>query len=177
MRTVSTEELRLWRQVVRDATPLPDRALPPEKPEPPAATPAPPPVARPAAPLPPVSPRLPPAPLNHGETPGLDRRSATRMRRGRLAIEDSIDLHGFTQEQAHVALDRFLTRAHAAGLRCVLVVTGKGLRDGTGVLRATVPRWLNEPGLRRLVLGFSYAQPKDGGEGALYVLLKRQRPG
>jgi len=99
------------------------------------------------------------------------------MRRGRLPIDDAIDLHGCTQEQAYVALAGFLGRAHGAGRRCVLVVTGKGLRDGTGVLRAMVPRWLNEPALRRLVLGFSYAQPKDGGEGALYVLLKRQRTG
>jgi DNA-nicking Smr family endonuclease len=58
----------------------------------------------------------------------------------------------------------------------VIVVTGKGLKaDGGGVLRANVPRWLNEPDLRARVLAFAHARPKDGGEGALYVLLKKRR--
>ena len=54
-------------------------------------------------------------------------------------------------------------------------ITGKGGREGTGVIRAQVPRWLNEPRLRPLILAFEYAQPKDGGMGALYILLRRRR--
>ena len=77
---------------------------------------------------------------------------------------------------AHRALTAFVGGQQAAGRRCILVVTGKGAwREGGGVLREAVPRWLNEPALRQKVLSFSYAQPKDGGEGALYILLRRLR--
>jgi DNA-nicking Smr family endonuclease len=69
-----------------------------------------------------------------------------------------------------------VVRAQGAGKRAVLIITGKGLRgEGTGILRAAVPRWLNEAKLRALILSIAPAAPKDGGGGALYVLLKRQR--
>lgn len=115
--------------------------------------------------------------IGHGEMAGVDKRTAQRMRRGQLPIEGRIDLHGLTQEEAHRALSAFLAGSQNAGRRCVLVVTGKGLRpDGqTGVLRQNVPRWLNAPSNRGRVLAFSYAQVKDGGEGALYVLLRRKK--
>lgn len=91
-------------------------------------------------------------------------------------MEASLDLHGLSQEEAHQALARFLARAAQAGRRCVLVVTGKGVKaGGEGILRASVPRWLNAPELRAQVLAFTYAAPKDGGTGALYILLKRRR--
>ena len=134
-----------------------------------------------------AQPRLHPAPvvsppngdpeLRHGAAPGLDKRSAQRLKRGQLQIEGRIDLHGMTQTEAHRTLVRFIQNAREADKRCVLVITGKGLRrDGSiGILRESVPRWLNEPGLRPKVLSFTHAQPKDGGEGALYVLLKRRR--
>jgi DNA-nicking Smr family endonuclease len=67
--------------------------------------------------------------------------------------------------------------AYAAGLRCVLVVTGKGGGEGRGVLRQMVPRWLGEASHRQYVLTFCPAQPRHGGDGALYVLLKRRRDG
>lgn len=112
--------------------------------------------------------------------PGLDRRQALRLRRGQLSIEARLDLHGMTQAQAHRALAGFLARSHAAGRRVVLIVTGKGTRQGadgspTGVLRRTVPRWLAEPALRPLVLATAAALPRDGGDGALYLLLRRSR--
>lgn len=97
------------------------------------------------------------------------------MKRGEMDIDGRIDLHGLTQEAAHVALNGFISRCYALGRRCVLVITGKGTREGSGVLRAAVPRWLNDRPLRGVILAFSHAQPRDGGEGALYVLLKRQR--
>ncbi|HEV2550387.1 MAG TPA: Smr/MutS family protein [Stellaceae bacterium] len=115
-------------------------------------------------------------PLTHDASPGLDRRTAERLRQGALPIEARLDLHGMTQEEAHRALDAFLARAAAAGKRCVLVITGKGGRSsGDGVLRAAVPRWLNEPPNRARLLAFVLAQPPHGGAGALYILLKRRR--
>ena len=64
--------------------------------------------------------------IEHGRAAGVDRRSAERLRRGRLPVEARLDLHGYTQDQAHGALDHFLGEAQARGLRCVLVITGKG---------------------------------------------------
>jgi DNA-nicking Smr family endonuclease len=115
--------------------------------------------------------------LSHGAAPGVDKRTALRLKRGQLTIERRIDLHGLTQEEAHRALVAFVHGAAEAGRRCVLVITGKGGRgDGeVGVLRAAVPEWLNGPELRRDVLAFSHAAAKDGGAGALYVLLRRRR--
>ncbi len=108
--------------------------------------------------------------LAEAAAPGLDRRSAERLRRGQRAIEARLDLHGRTQDEAHRALDAFVARAQDGGQRCVLVITGK-----SGVLRAAVPRWLNEAPNRARLLAFSPAQPKDGGAGALYLLLRRRR--
>jgi DNA-nicking Smr family endonuclease len=116
-------------------------------------------------------------PLAAGAPAGLDRRTARRLRRGELPIEDWLDLHGRTQEEAHAALGRFLAAAEAAGRRCVLVITGKGARgEGGGVLRRMVPRWLNEPANRARVVALAPARPRDGGEGALYLLLRRRQP-
>ena len=171
----------LWREVTRTVTPLPGRKLaPPPPPKPPAADPKPstakPDLRRKAlrAPLP-----VAPAPLPHlkpGTSPGVDRRTSERLRRGRMEIEGRIDLHGQTQAAAHTALNGFIMRSHARGRRVVLVITGKGnIGKGGGVLRAQVPNWLNQDPVREKVLAFFPAQPKDGGDGALYVLLKRQR--
>jgi DNA-nicking Smr family endonuclease len=105
---------------------------------------------------------------------GIDRRSWLRLKRGQVTIEQTIDLHGLTQEQAHERVGRFLAEAQQSGLRCLLVVTGKGLAHG-GVLRHMVPRWLNEGANRERVLAFAPAQPKHGGAGALYLLIRRKR--
>lgn len=115
--------------------------------------------------------------LKAGASHGVDKRTATRLRRGQLAVEGRIDLHGMTQDKAHRALEDFLSASQGAGKRCVLVITGKGLgpRGETGVLRNLVPRWMNAPAIRGRVLSFCTAQPRDGGTGALYVLLKRRR--
>jgi len=166
----------LWRAAMRGVASLakhigaagaepPDSGAPPPKPAKP---------PRRAAPPPPVA-KLPDLAL--GVTPGVDRRSAERLRRGERRIDARLDLHGMTQDEAHRALDAFLARAEHAGWRCVLVITGKG-RPGTsagGVLRAAVPRWLNEAPNRARLLAIAAAQPKDGGAGALYLLLRRRR--
>ncbi len=83
-----------------------------------------------------------------------------------------LDLHGMTQDQARLALGDFLRRAQADGYRAALVITGKGMA-GEGVLRRRAPEWLAEPSLRPLVAGTSPAHRRHGGEGALYVALKR----
>jgi len=120
--------------------------------------------------------------LHPGAAPGVDRATAARLRRGEITIDGTLDLHGMTQKEAHAALLGRIARAHTLGQRCLLVITGKGERtdqDGreTGVLRANVPRWLNEAPVRAHILAFAPARPRHGGAGALYVLLRRARPG
>ena len=116
--------------------------------------------------------------LHHGDITDLDRRMGQRFKRGQLPVEGRLDLHGMTQNEAHGALGAFLARQFAMGRRCVIVVTGKGVsKEGGGVLRNAVPRWLNEAPNREKVLAFEYARQRDGGAGALYVLLKRNRSG
>ncbi len=115
-------------------------------------------------------------PLSHGTLVGLDKRTGERLKRGKLEVEGRLDMHGMSQATAYRALKRFLLDKQAAGKRCVVVITGKGSRDGgMGVLKEAVPRWLNEPSLRKHVLGFDYALPRLGGTGALYILLRRKR--
>jgi DNA-nicking Smr family endonuclease len=111
----------------------------------------------------------------------LDRRDRQRLARGRDPIDARIDLHGKTQSEAHDALMRFVRRAQSSGARIVLVVTGKG--SGTsragererGVLRRQVPQWLALPEFRSLIIGYEEAHVAHGGEGALYVRLRRIR--
>ena len=174
-RPVITEEDRqLWDQVRRTATPL--RPEPPPEPVPPAPAKAPPkaaPKAPPAAPPPPKpKPAAPPPPG------GFDRKTMTRLSRGSVAIDARIDLHGMTQDAAHRRLLRFLEAARGEGAKIVLVITGKGAPDavegGRGVLRRAVPEWLRSPPFRLLVSGYENAGRRHGGEGALYVRLRRK---
>ena len=181
-RQLSEEERALWRGFVRSIEPLPgpQRRLAPDaaapspadktagKTAPAAPGPAAPDDARPAKKSPPLAPP--------------DRRLRRRVARGREPIDDRIDLHGLTQSGAHAALLRFLRGAQAAGARVVLVVTGKGTGRGDrdaaserGVLRRQVPLWLALPEFRPFVLGFEDAHAGHGGQGALYVRLRRGR--
>jgi DNA-nicking Smr family endonuclease len=149
---------------MRDVKPLAARPQQPQ-PSPPAY---PPPVRRAA--LPPPAAALPPLVVDRFA--GIDRASAERLKRGRHKVEARLDLHGMTQDEAHRALLGFIRAARAAGNRCVLVVTGRG-RIGGGVLKSAVPRWLDEPAFRPHLLAVATAQPRDGGGGALYVMLRR----
>jgi DNA-nicking Smr family endonuclease len=114
----------------------------------------------------------------------FERRHARRLRSGRVEIEARLDLHGLRQADAHAALRRFLLACSARGVRWALVITGKGApaRDHgllseheRGVLRRNVPRWLAEPDLRSIVVSHTAAAASHGGEGALYVQLRRRR--
>lgn len=163
-RQLTPEELALWHDTMAGAAPAaaPADRAPTAAPRPAPATRTGPKPARASAALDPHRPV------------DLDRRTWLRLKRGQVAIERTLDLHGQTQEAAHVALDRFLTAAQAAGCRSVLIVTGKGLGSG-GTLRQMVPRWLNDGAQRERIVAFCPAQPRDGGTGALYVLLRRRR--
>lgn len=160
------EELHLWSKVAATVHPLPGRAVPKVEGDPilaagtvlaPAAAPA-----RKSAPRPPASP---PQVIE----PGRKR----RIVREREALEARIDLHGLTHDRARAALEAFVIRAWSEGYRAALVITGKGTR-GDGVLRRFTPEWLAAPHLREIVAGVSEAHRRHGGEGALYVALKRR---
>jgi|SRR6185437_8372436 len=169
-RTLSPEERVLWKTVTRSIAPLrdgPETDESPEKTEPPRSFPQP---ARPLAAAPPV--KQAPPPLT-----SLGRRMRTRVARGKDAIDGRIDLHGLTQSEAHAALLRFLRTAASRDARIVLVITGKGARGDSerGVLKRQVPHWLGLPEFRAMVVGFEEAHTTHGGEGALYVRVRRTR--
>jgi DNA-nicking Smr family endonuclease len=107
------------------------------------------------------------------------RKEKQKIARGHAAIDARIDLHGMTQTEAHAALRNLLQRAQANGAKFVLVITGKGLPNsslnGRGVLRRQVPQWLSLPEFRRYVAGFDVANAGHGGEGALYVRLRKTK--
>jgi DNA-nicking Smr family endonuclease len=109
----------------------------------------------------------------------LGRRERSQLSRGRKEIDARLDLHGMTQMRAHRVLQDFLRRAHVDGLTFVLVITGKGKTTGAeaerGVLRRQVPQWLALPEFRNMVVGFEEAHIGHGGEGALYVRIRRVR--
>lgn len=108
----------------------------------------------------------------------IGRRERSHLSRGRKEIDARLDLHGMTQTRAHRALFGFLQRAHHDGLTFVLIITGKGkmgAESERGVLRRQVPQWLGLPEFRALVVGFEEAHIGHGGEGALYVRVRRAR--
>ncbi len=174
---LSPADLQLWRHVTESITPLNRRGETAPTPQTPAPKPA---AALPAAAAPtpppePARPRVPARPVEIGVVADLDRRSAERLKRGEMEIDGRLDLHGLTQTDAHAALNRFLAASQAMGRRCVLVITGKGFRDGNGVLKSQVPHWLNQAPNRARVLAVMPARPHHGGGGALYVLVKKVR--
>ena len=116
----------------------------------------------------------------------MDARNEKRLKRGEMDIEARLDLHGMRQDVAHRRLRTFIMQSYDRGLRCVLVITGKGgvqgddarrpwYESGRGVLRERVPEWLAEGDIGRAVLRVITAQQKHGGSGALYVLLRRHK--
>jgi DNA-nicking Smr family endonuclease len=129
------------------------------------------------------APRTKTTPIAPPELALFDRKSIRKIRGGRAEIEARVDLHGMRQDEAHGALRAFLRRCHSRGLRFVLVITGKGKTasatdsvstEGSdrGVLKRNVPRWLEEPDVRSIVVSYTTAAIRHGGEGALYVHLR-----
>ena len=182
-RLLSEAEIELWRSVAETVVARPGRSLSALSPPQPIASPPSggtpaaqkrskavvpsylPPLSRPKPALPPLAP--------------IERQYRRKVTRGRIGIERAIDLHGFNQAEAHVALRSFIRAAQTEGLRLVLIVTGKGGRGHSGaeggVLRRAVPHWLAEGDLRTIVLGFEEAGLPHGGAGALYVRLRQRR--
>ena len=172
-RDLSTEDLKIWRHVTRSVMPLHDAPRHPGDDEtPPEEQPRPRIKAAPIPELPPA--HRPSAPLKIGALIDMDRSTAQRFKRGEMAVDGRVDLHGLTLDQAHSTLMSYMRSAAARGARCVTVVTGKG-KDGIGRIRAEVPHWLNQQPLRALILAVTTARVQHGGSGALYVLLKRKR--
>ena len=170
-RRLTESERILWREFTRGIAPL--KLLPAEDPEKLGEAPAPP--APIVAPLRSAKPEVPrpkhePPPL----TP-LGRRGRQRVARGRDSIDGRLDLHGLTQAEAHDALLSFLHQAQARGARTVMVITGKGRGGEGGVLKRQVPLWLALPEFRATVIGFEEAHHRHGGEGALYLRVRRGR--
>ena len=186
-RPLKAEEVKLWTVVASTVRPAPGRVLPTPsdtEPTPPVveskvgkakAGKAPPgpfvkrkAAAPPAPPKPtPAKPKTPPAPS------AIEPLRKRRIARERDPIQARLDLHGLDQDQARAVLHGFLQRAHSQGFRAVLVITGKGTL-GDGVLRRRTPDWLAEPQVRPLIAGFSPAERHHGGDGALYIALKRR---
>lgn len=110
-----------------------------------------------------------------GAISGIGRKIMTRLKRGQLPIQDHIDLHGLTKKDAETAVRNFLIKSRKRGLRCVLIVHGRGLNspDSVPVLKDRLPVWLNRGPARKIVLAFASARPYDGGTGAIYVLLRK----
>ena len=162
-------DARLWAAVTATVRPFPGRSVPkkPKIDEKPPARPAP--VARAAKPVvkieePKRNVARPPQPI--------EPRRRRRLELEREDLAGRLDLHGLDQDRARAVLSQFVLRAHAEGRRAILVITGKGAL-GAGVLRRRVPEWLAEPPLRGMVAGVSEAHRRHGGEGALYVAIKR----
>ncbi len=172
----------LWAKVVEGAAPLKRKAPAPSRIEKPALPPRP--KAKPTAPQQKVAPPAPKQPPGVARAP-LDRKTARELEKGRLEVEARLDLHGMRQRDAHAQLRRFLKAAQAKGLKHVLVITGKGAsleasqsfyeEEERGVLRNAVPLWLGSEEFASLVVSVSPAPRRLGGDGALYVRLRRQR--
>lgn len=204
-RKLSDEDRALWNRVISDTTPLDSRSSSkaPEAEKRSTSSPItiptlpPRPIANPR-PIKTVKPigRTEASPVRYEITdnaprpvgkpePGLDRRTAQRLRRGERAPEARLDLHGMTTDRAHRALNGFLARGLSQGLRCVLVITGKGgrhsseeapfMRSDQGVLRQAVPRWIRSGPYASQIVGIFEAHVRHGGAGALYVYLKKGR--
>lgn len=187
-RKLSDEETLLWHQVRRTVTPLRDRPAMPAvmtaqeakrafeeamgegKPRRAKNETAPDEIRSPVLhPQRPPQPKQPPKP-----EAAIDRPTTRKLAKGRIAIDARIDLHAMTQNVAHDRLYTFLADARSRGCRHVLVVTGKGRSLGSeGVLKRMVPVWLNHPSFAELVSGYSSAHRAHGGEGAIYIRLRR----
>lgn len=187
-RDLSGEERALWSLVTRDVKPAKKKRRPraPEAPSAKRESPAPPPTgaarrrrsdiptAQPGEGMKAAAPRRksPPPALGAGD-PAADRRAA----KGLIPIERTLDLHGLTEASAHARVTRFILGAQADGVRLVLIITGKGAArggEGRGVIRRRFVDWVEAAPLRAAIARVGQAKPKDGGEGAFYVFLKRK---
>jgi DNA-nicking Smr family endonuclease len=111
-----------------------------------------------------------------GSVKGFSRKLMKKLKKGQFPVQDYIDLHGLTKQEAEDRVSHFLLQSYRLGLRCVLIVHGRGLNspDSFPVLKESLPVWLNRKVIRRIVLAFATAMPYDGGTGAVYVMLRKR---
>lgn len=178
-RALSREEAELWENVTKQAKPLRRRSRPAKSSleiveEAPATS-----NSAPSLKLPATIRKIPSPPPAPPPLAPLGRRERSKLSRGRKDIDARLDLHGMSQTRAHRMLLNFLHHAQADGMSFVLVITGKGRTVGPeserGVLRRQVPHWLGLAEFRSLIVGFEEAHIGHGGEGALYVRIRRAR--
>lgn len=179
-RALSGEELALWESVAKQIKPLRKKSRPAQGSAEAAGKAAEAEqVSQMSKPIAAVSRKIAMAPIAPPPLAPIGRRERSQLSRGRKDIDARLDLHGMTQTRAHRALLNFLQYAHANGMTFVLVITGKGRTTGPeserGILRRHVPQWLGLPEFRHLVVGFEEAHIGHGGEGALYVRVRRTR--
>ena len=191
-RTVAPEEAELWSRVARSVDRVRSKPRVSSHVDPVGPAPAKPvrdePEARSQPPK--AAPPLTPAPKSARPAPlaDFDRRAVRQVASGKVAIDARLDLHGMRQRDARVELHAFLRAAQARALKTVLIITGKGDtaadrdhlaaafgKTQRGVLRRSVPQWLEEPELRSVVLSYTSAGTRHGGDGALYVQLRKSR--
>ena len=111
-----------------------------------------------------------------GAVQGFSRKLMKKLKRGELPVQNYIDLHGLTRQEAESAVANFILESFKSGLRCVLIVHGRGLNspESLPVLKEGLPQWLNRGRVRKMVLAFATARPYDGGTGATYVFLRNR---
>lgn len=187
-RKTTDEERKLWKKVADTATPLAPAASAALVPSAPATKPKP----NTPAPMPPIKPfvigsKARPATAvpttTQKQAPQMDARAFSKMKRGKLRPEATLDLHGMTVAQAHPELVRFVMNASARGFRLVLIISGKGkstnhmgyVQNGNGILRTSVPVWLKQAPVAQVILDVAEAHQKHGGGGAFYVYLRKRR--
>ena len=112
-----------------------------------------------------------------GSVQGFDWKLMQKLKNGLFPVQDHVDLHGYTRQEAELKVGDFLLRSYRLGLRCVLVVHGRGLNseDHIPVLKERLPVWLSRGPVKKIILAFSTARPYDGGTGAIYILLRRPK--
>ena len=121
--------------------------------------------------------------LDDLECGGIDKSTLKKFKREEFRVEAVLDLHGLTEDEAFARVDSFIPQSYALGRRCVMIITGKGIRVHPdedvfavkGVLRKQVPQWLNMARVRAMILVYKHPSEKVGGNGALYILLRRNK--
>ena len=121
--------------------------------------------------------------LNDGEFGGIDSSTLRKFKREEFKVEATLDLHGLNEAEAFDKVDNFIPQCYFCGKRCIIIITGKGLtvnKDDDvfkerGILKNRVPKWLNTPRLRAMILIYKHPTAKLGGSGALYILLRRNK--
>ena len=120
--------------------------------------------------------------LNFGTTADIDKNTLKRFKKEEFGVDATLDLHGYTEDNAYLAVYNFVTQSYLAKKRCILIITGKGLPHPNedifapkGVLKEAVPQWLKTDQLKQLILTYIHPSEKLGGSGAIYILLRRNR--